>query len=212
MTSEGVKVIMRLHAKSSIRTFLLVSFTVGYCDAITFFTSGVFSGYVLGNIIFSAYQLLHDNIAQGLILLLSIPVCFIGLFIAKQLLKFTSITTNLLKTASIVIMVTGLLSAITIIANVLNSQFVCILIAFLIIVAMGIIGAAKYGSTKAFSTINSLVPGLWSQGRSFSNRDSMLVLLCFVAGCASGAVAGNFVGLSGVILPGVLLFLFTMND
>jgi uncharacterized membrane protein YoaK (UPF0700 family) len=203
---------MRLQVKSGIGTFLLMSFTVGYCDSITFFTSGFFSGHILGNIIFSAYQLLHHNTAQGTVLLLSLPVYLTGMFIAGRVLKFTSITTNLFKTAGIMLMVTGLLSAVLIVVDVLNSQAVYFLIAFLIVVAMSITGATRPGLEGATNLINSFIPGFWVQSKSLDNRDSLFVLTCFIIGCASGAIAGNFVGLSGVMLPGVLLFLFTLND
>jgi len=110
------------------------------------------------------------------------------------------------------LIVTGLLSAVLTATDIVNSQIVCFFIAFLVVVAMGFISAAKYNTSPAFVMGESFIPAFWSQARNLKNQGVLLVLAGFTAGCLSGAAAGNFVGLSGVILPGVLLFLFTMND
>jgi len=193
-------------------TFLILSFTVGYCDTITFFTSGFFSVHVLANVIFSAYQLLHDIVVKGFLSLLSIPVYIGALLIARKVFKSRSRGTDLIKAAGTLLIVTGLLSAMLTATDVLNSQIVCFSIAFLVVVAMGMISAAKYNTSHTFVIGETFIPAFWSQTGNLKNHGALVVLAGFTAGCLSGAAAGNFVGLSGVILPGVLLFLFTMND
>lgn len=193
-------------------TFLILSFTVGYCDTITFFTSGFFSVHVLANVIFSAYQLLHDIVVKGFLSLLSIPVYIGALLIARKVFKSRSKGTDVIKAAGTLLIVTGLLSAMLTATDVLNSQIVCFSIAFLVVVAMGMISAAKYNTSHTFVIAETFIPAFWSQTRNLKNHGALVVLAGFTAGCLSGAAAGNFVGLSGVILPGVLLFLFTMND
>ena len=204
--------IMRIPIKPGTWTFLLLSFTVGYGDTITFFTSGFFSAHVLANVIFSAYQMLHDGVLKGFLSLLSIPVYLGALLSARQLFKSRSGGTDLIKAGGIMLIVSGLLSAVLTATDILTSQIVCLFIAFLVVVAMGMISAAKYNTNPALLLSDSLVPAFWSQARKLKNHGAFLVLAGFTAGCLAGAAAGNFVGLSGVILPGVLLFLFTMND
>jgi|GEM_PF-6859893 len=209
---EFIVIIMRLHVKSGIGTLLLLSFTIGYCDTITFFTSGFFSAHVLGNIIFSAYQVLHSHAVKGFLQLLSFPV-YVGFLIAgRQLLNIGSKGVDLVKIAGIMLIVTGLLSAVLTAADALNGQIIYLLLAYLIVAAMAILGGAKYHSTGAFSVVDTFVPLFWARSRNLTNREAWFVLTGFVTGCLSGAVAGDLVGLSGVMLPGVLLFLFTMND
>lgn len=203
---------MGLQEKSGIKTFLLISFTIGYCDAITFFTSGFFSGHVLGNVIFSIYQLLHNHIAQGFVLLLSIPVYIIGMLMGRQINKYTSKTISLFKITGLILLITGLLSAIFIVANILNSQVTCFSGVFLIVIAMGISSYAYYDLKGRSNIINNLSPVFWTPAYSSDKNYSILVLICLITGCILGSVAGYFVGLSGVVLPGVLLVLFTLNE
>ena len=204
--------IMRIPIKPGMWTFLLLSFTVGYCDTITFFTSGFFAVHVLANIIFSAYQMLHDGVVRGLLSLLSIPVYLGALLSAKRIVKSRSKRADLIKAAGTMLIITGLLSAILTTADILKSQVVCFLIAFLVVAAMGIISAARSNLTPAFLIGETFMPAFWSHATNLKNQGALLVLAGFAMGCLAGAAAGNFVGLSGVILPGVLLFLFTMND
>jgi len=203
---------MSLQVKSGIATLLLMSFTVGYCDTITFFTSGFFSVHVVANVIFSAYQFLHNNTAKGFSLLLSIPVYLLAFFTSRRLLNRGSKGMDLIKLAGVLLMVAGLLYIVFITADIFNSQLIWLLLDFLVVLAMGIFGIAKYKSVSKFHLLNSIVPAFWAKGLEMDNRAVLIVLAGFVAGCGSGAVAANFVGLGGVMFPGVLLFLFTMND
>ena len=210
--TEHLTDIMRLQVKSGIATLLLMSFTVGYCDTITFFTSGFFSVHVVANVIFSAHQFLHNNIAKGISQLLSIPVYLGALFASRRLLRMGSKRMDLIKLTGVILMAAGLLYIIFIIADTFNSQLIWLFLDFLVVFAMGTFGAAKYKSTSEFHLMDSIVPAFWAKGLDLDNRAALMVLVGFVAGCASGAVAANFVGLGGVMLPGVLLLLFTMND
>jgi len=203
---------MSLNVKSGIATLLLMSFTVGYCDTITFFTSGFFSVHVVGNVIFSAYQFLHHSAAKGIFQLLSIPVYLGAFFASRELLKIGLKKMDVIKLSGILLMVSGLLYIVLITADIFNSQLIWLFLDFLVVFAMGTFGAAKYKSTSEFHLMDSIVPAFWAKGLDLDNRAALMVLVGFVAGCASGAVAANFVGLGGVMLPGVLLLLFTMND
>jgi len=204
--------IMKLQVKSGIATLLLMSFTVGYCDTITFFTSGFFSVHVVGNVIFSAYQFLHQHTAKGFIQLLSIPVYVGALFASRKLLNKGSKGMDLIKLAGVILIITGLLYIVLITADIYNSQVIWLFLNFLVVLAMGIFGVAKYKAASEFHVLDSIVPAFWARGLELDNRAALFVLCGFVTGCASGAVSANFVGIGGVMLPGVLLFLFTMND
>lgn len=189
-----------------------MSFTIGYCDTITFFTSGFFSAHVFANIIFFACQSIHRNVVRGFMQLLSLPVYLGALLLARQLFKFGSKGNDLLKAAGIILMATGLLSAILIAEDLLNGQTGSVLLAYLVVAAMGAMTASTYSLTSTFTLADSLVPSFWLKGRNPESHSVLAIPGSFFIGCVSGAVAGDFVGLSGVMLPGVLLFLFTMKD
>ena len=203
---------MRLQVKSGIATLLLMSFTVGYCDTITFFTSGFFSVHVVANVIFSAHQFLHNNIAKGISQLLSIPVYLGALFASRRLLRMGSKRMDLIKLAGVILMAAGLLYIIFIIADTFNSQLIWLFLDFLVVLATGIFGVVNYQAASEFHLMSSIVPAFWTKGLELDSHAVLFVLVGFIAGCASGAVAASFVGLGGIMLPGVLLFLFTMNN
>lgn len=77
---------------------------------------------------------------------------------------------------------------------------------------MGSSGAAKYNSNSAYQISDNFLPSIWAHVRNFNPHGIIFVAVGFLAGCMAGAVAGNYVGFSGVLLPGMILFLYTMND
>jgi uncharacterized membrane protein YoaK (UPF0700 family) len=202
---------------------LLLTFVAGYCDTVTFLAANeVFSAHVTGNFILLAYDLVNRSDGETWTKLLTFPV-FVAAVMAGGWLAQKSAREYLLPLVEGgLLLLSGGLAFLLLWVNP-SSPAPLHLVTMLIVFAMGLQNAFSrlyskqtFGPTTVMTgTVTQaaldLSAGVAGRFADVAKRESLkkqVVLIAgFLLGCLLGAVAANWIGLSVVIFPGMLLVL-----
>jgi uncharacterized membrane protein YoaK (UPF0700 family) len=201
---------------------LLLVLTAGCCDTITFISANeLFSAHVTGNFILFAYDIIKGADFVTWIRLLTFPVFVVAVITGGWLVRLTGKKYTILKIEGGFLLVGGLVSSIMAGLHIIsvNTNFT---IALLVVFAMGmqnafgkLFGKEVYAPTTimtgnvtqvALHLVDYISPGKRNPALTESLRRDVIVLGGFLAGCLLGGLVGTWVGLSGIVIPGVLLF------
>lgn len=188
---------------------LMLAFVSGYCDMVTFFSlHHLFSAHITLNIVVMALDIIKGHHPFSWIKLLIFPIFIFSVLAGKKMASKTINVHTLLFIEGIILLVTALFSFLIAALGLLTNSWYCYLLAVPIIVAMGLQRAfinSNLGFDKTHP-INFLKSCFFIAIKTRTGFHQQL--LCaggFFTGCFFGTVAGDQVGLSAVLLPGVFL-------
>jgi uncharacterized membrane protein YoaK (UPF0700 family) len=201
-------------------TFLLAT-VAGFCDTVTFVAGdAIFSAHVTGNFIVFAAQTLFGTDQNAWVKLLTFPVFVIAVITGGWLIEKTGKKNHVLLFESILLLLAGLAAYFSIQSPAILTKFSIYILVLVVVFAMGLQNAfgklfAKetYGPTtmmtgnvtQAALDIGSLIRrGFNADVVSNLEKDAVLIL-GFLLGCFAGAVLGNKIGLTAVLVPGVVM-------
>lgn len=202
---------------------LLLSTIAGFCDTLTFVTSNEFSAHVTGNFIVFAYDIIKRADSESWMKLLSFPVFVAAIITGGRVINKLSGKYPILIFEGLILVVSG---TITLVIRYLNidSIWSTNTVILLIVFAMGLQNAFgkrfskdTYGPTTMMTgNVTQASLDLWEIVKDKFKNDVALKSLKnlsftiggFLIGCLIGAVAGEFIGLSAAILPGIVLLIY----
>ncbi|WP_439696835.1 YoaK family protein [Mucilaginibacter sp. AW1-7] len=205
-------------------TTLLLCFAAGFCDTLTFVAAGeLFSAHVTGNFIVFAYDLIKHNNPHDWQKLLTFPVFVLAVMLGGRIGKKSANMYLLLILESLLLIISGLLSA-TLLDQGQEGGWQVQIIVVLIVIAMAfqntfgkLYNKATYGLTTVMTgnvtqasldlirglTINPADNEIW-----VSFRKQLVLIVGFLVGCLSGAVMAKQFGLVSVLVPGLLMVMW----
>lgn len=199
-------------AKSTVYwLIILLGFTIGYCDATTLCVSGFLSGHVFFNIAILGYQFMQKTGSYEWLPLFVIPIFISCFFSSLWLLKKGMTKMMLYRIAGILLLSSGIISVLFTANGIVSSSWSCIAAALIVVIVMGMLNAGRTRRERknwlsyGLSTIIS--PIILNRNQKIVS--GTLLFATFILGCLTGIMAANLLGLSGAILPGVLLILLT---
>lgn len=202
-------------------TTLVLCFTAGFCDTLTFVSAGeLFSAHVTGNFIVFAYDLIKHIDSHGWQKLLTFPLFILGVMLGGRIARKSVNMYLLLIIESLLLLVSGILSAVLLEkGQYLGWQIQLIVV--LIITAMAfqntfgkLYNKATYGLTTVMTgnvTQASLDLIKWLTTKPFdaeiwiSFKKQVTLIIGFLAGCLAGALMAKQYGMVSVLLPGILM-------
>jgi uncharacterized membrane protein YoaK (UPF0700 family) len=211
-----------------IRNFsLLLALTAGYCDAITFITADEFSAHVTGNFILFAYDVIKGADSQSWAKLITLPVFVIAVVTGGWLIDKTSNKRGILLLEGFILTATGLIAFVLKFENISLGWFTYGIV-MPVVFAMGLQNAfgklfskETYGPTTMMTgNVTQAALDFWKViktkfGDSLiieSLKHQSLIIGAFLSGCLLGAVAGEVIGLGGLLLPGIVLIIYPKKD
>jgi uncharacterized membrane protein YoaK (UPF0700 family) len=211
-----------------IRNFsLLLALTAGYCDAITFITADEFSAHVTGNFILFAYDVIKGADSQSWAKLITLPVFVIAVITGGWLIDKTSNKRGILLLEGFILTATGLVAFVLKFENISLGWFTYGIV-MPVVFAMGLQNAfgklfskETYGPTTMMTgNVTQAALDFWKViktkfGDSLiieSLKHQSLIIGGFLSGCLLGAVAGEVIGLGGLLLPGIVLIIYPKKD
>jgi uncharacterized membrane protein YoaK (UPF0700 family) len=213
-----------MEQQNTIRNFTLLLATVaGFCDTLTFVTSQEFSAHVTGNFIVLAYDIIKGADASSWMKLVSFPVFIIAVITGGWIIARTANKCSILLAEGIILAITGLIMLLLKFQH-FNSVWIEYSIILPVVFAMGLQNAfgklfsnETYGPTTMMTgNVTQAALDLWEIIKAKFNNDLILrsfknqsyTLGGFLIGCLLGAAAGEFIGLSAVLLPGIALIIY----
>lgn len=202
-------------------TFML-TIVAGYCDSITFVAAGnIFSAHVTGNFIVFAYNLIMASDEDAWIKLLTFPVFMMSVMAGGYISTKFSGKHFLLLCEGVILLIGGVVAYFFANYLVLGIENTAYLVTMIVVFAMGLQNAfgklfAKetYGPTTMMTgNVTQLALDIRSFFNSgFQNKDflsgirkGLIIILGFSIGCILGALVGKYIGVAGVILPGLAI-------
>ncbi|HVW95850.1 MAG TPA: YoaK family protein [Mucilaginibacter sp.] len=200
-------------------TTLLLCFTAGFCDTLTFVAAGeIFSAHVTGNFIVFAYDVLRRTGPDSWQKLFTFPVFVVAVMLGGRIAKRSSNMNLLLILEALLLLVSGILSLVLLNAG-QDSNWRVQLIVMLMVTAMAfqntfgkLFNKATYGLTTVMTgnvtqASLDLAAGLKAgNAEVWGNFKKQTLLICsFLGGCFAGALMGKQYGLVSVSLPAVLM-------
>ncbi|MFT3825138.1 MAG: YoaK family protein [Chitinophagaceae bacterium] len=201
-------------------TFLL-AFCAGFSDTTTFVSADeLFSAHVTGNFIVFAYDVVKGADAQAWVKLMSFPVFIISVMTGGRIAARSKDQYRLLIWEGILLVISG---AIIWVLNFKGNASHAMLfgVSMIIVFAMGLQNAfgriyAKetFGPTTIMTgNVTQLSLDAESFLRSSFHDTTMLASLKkhtvtiggFLVGCLTGGISAHYVGLTGILIPGILL-------
>jgi uncharacterized membrane protein YoaK (UPF0700 family) len=201
----------------------LLSFVAGYADTSTFICANrIFSAHVTGNFVLFVYSVLtnpHSSIWQNL---LAFPVFIIAVASSSWIVSRSKYPGKILRLEGILLLMAGIMAIIARSAKLENTLFIFCL-ALIVVAAMGLQnGFGKLYSYTTYSATTIMTGNVtqftldlmrrWVKPAPVDTGQSLrrqgLIISSFFLGCAVGGVISHFVGLSAMILPGVIVLYF----
>jgi uncharacterized membrane protein YoaK (UPF0700 family) len=210
--------------KGITQSSILLSIIAGFCDTITFVAaSELFSAHVTGNFILFAYDLIRHADSKYWIKLITFPVFIFsiiigGWFAGKAKHKFA-----ILVAEGCILSIAGLVALLfRFDGNTLT--WPTYTVAMLIVFAMGfqnvfgkVYSQETFGPTTmmtgnvtkaALDLYSAIKAGFVDPVINTSLQHQLIIIGGFLVGCILGAIAGELTGLSGVLLPGMILVIY----
>ena len=210
--------------QNAIRNFtLLLSIIAGFCDTLTFVTSNEFSAHVTGNFIVFAYDIIKHADGESWMKLLSFPVFVAAIITGGWIIGKLSGKYSILIFEGIILLISGV-TMLAIKHFDIDSIWLRHGIILPIVFAMGLQNAFgkrfskdTYGPTTMMTgNVTQAALDLWEVIKDKFKNDVALKSLKnqsytiggFLVGCLIGAVAGEVIGLSAALLPGIVLLIY----
>ena len=195
---------------------LLLAAIAGFCDTVTFVAAdSLFSAHVTGNFIVFAYQLINRQELHAWVKLLTFPVFVFSVMAGGRLAANTLNKYHLLLAEGVLLCLGGI-GVVVFDAVAFNEAWAMHLIAMMVVFAMGVQNAfgklyskETYGPTTMMTgnvTQAALDLGAWLKGDKpalTSLKKQAVTIGGFLTGCVLGALIGNYIGLSAILLPGI---------
>ena len=208
-------------------TTLLLCFAAGFCDTLTFVAAGeIFSAHVTGNFIVFAYDLIKHIDPHGWQKLATFPIFVLAVMLGGRIAKRSANMYTLLILESLLLIVSGVLSA-TLLKDGQDSGWQVQLIVVVIVTAMAfqntfgkLYNKATYGLTTVMTgnvtqasldLIRALTTSpadgeIWA-----SFKKQVILIIGFLAGCLAGALMAKQYGLVAILLPGVMMLVWSLQ-
>ena len=203
---------------------LLLTAIAGYCDTVTFVAAdAIFSAHVTGNFIVFAYQVAKGSDFQAWIKLLTFPVFIIAVITGGWITLKSANQQLLLLCQGVIILLAGILACVFGLFSASLHEWPVYLVTMLVVFGMGLqntfgklFSKATFGPTTMMTgnvTQASLDLGTYLRSgfkditASQNLRNQLITLGGFLAGCLSGAVIAQQIGLSALLLPGVAMII-----
>ena len=202
----------------------LLSFVAGYADITTFISANrLFSAHVTGNFVVFVYSILTNPHSSFWLNLLSFPF-FIGAVAASStIVSYSKYPGNVLRIEAIILLMAGITAAILKLAGIENTVSI-FLLAMTIVVAMGLQnGFGKLYPYTTYSATTIMTGNVTQITLDFMNRITGrtgsidvthnlrrqgLIIGSFFTGCLVGGILSHFMGLSAIVLPGIIMMYF----
>lgn len=201
---------------------LLLTFCAGFCDTATFISADeLFSAHVTGNFIVFAYDVVHNADSQAWTKLLSFPVFVLSVATGGRLIAKAGNRYMILVAEAALITLCGLTALWLHFAGHLTSTWV-FTIAMLLVFAMGLQNAFSrlfvketFGPTTIMTgNVTQLALDLETGLRNGFAAEALskqaFTLGGFLTGCLAGGILAQKMGLSAVLIPGILLGVLTI--
>lgn len=203
----------------------LLSFVAGYADTATFICANrLFSAHVTGNFVVFVYSMLANPHSSVWLNLFAFPVFIIAVAVSSSIVSYSKYPGKVLRLEAILILAAGAIAAILRLTNVENTSFI-FLLAMIIVFAMGLQNG--FGKLYPYTTYSAttIMTGNVTQitldlmryikarpGDAKPNlKRQGFIISSFFIGCLAGGSLSYFIGLSAVILPGLILIYFWME-
>jgi uncharacterized membrane protein YoaK (UPF0700 family) len=201
---------------------LLLASIAGFCDTITFVAADqVFSAHVTGNFIVFAYDVVTGSDARAWIKLMTLPVFIIAVMTAGWIIGKRPDRYLLLLSESILLIAGGLVALGFKLYGVTALQWPAYIVVTFVVFAMGLqnafgrlFGKETHGPTTMMTgNVTQAALDFGALFRSkFKDAETRLSLKKlgvniggFLGGCLLGAILGKQVGLTALVLPGLVL-------
>ncbi|WP_114937621.1 YoaK family protein [Mucilaginibacter endophyticus] len=204
---------------------ILLSVTAGYCDSVTFVSlQEFFSSHVTGNLVVFAYDVVKHVDTSGWIKLLSFPVFIVGVIVGGAIDSHSKRPYLLLFIEGIILFLFGAIWLILFFTGNIPGETPEYIGAMTVVFAMGLQNAfAKihpkktYGPTtmmtglviEAALNIGAIfrINGVYALSEVTLYRQ-LMTIGAFLFGCISGALLGQWMGLSAFVFPGIFLVVY----
>ncbi len=207
---------------------VLLSGAAGYCDAVTFVSlQEFFSSHVTGNLVLFAYDVVKHADTGAWIKLLSFPVFIIGVMAGGAIDSRSNRPFILLFIEGLILLIFGGIWLILFSTGCAPGETTEYIVAMIIVFAMGLQNAFGriypkkiYGPTtmmtglviEAALNLGAILKINSAYSLSETNLYRQLKTIgIFLAGCISGALMGQWFGLSSVLLPGIGLTIYSIH-
>jgi uncharacterized membrane protein YoaK (UPF0700 family) len=206
---------------------LLLSLTAGYTDTTTFMSADrLFSAHVTGNFVVFVYNVMTGADSTTWLHLLSFPFFVGAVGLSNLIFKKTQHPDKVLKVVGLILLMAGMAAVLfKLTAN--ESQPSTFFLSMIMVVAMGI----QNGFGKLFPKVTyaptTVMTGNVTQitidftnyvreKKSVSNsikslKQQSFIIGGFFTGCLLGGIASYAVGLSAILIPGIILTLFSLR-
>lgn len=205
-------------------TTLLLCFTAGFCDTLTFVAAGeVFSAHVTGNFIVFAYDLIKHPDGYGWQKLLTFPVFILAVMLGGAIANRSANKYTLLILESLLLLLGGALSAVFL-SKGEDGGWMIQVIVLIIVTAMAFQNTFGKINSKATFGLTTVMTGNVTQAAldllkivaerplnadvSTSFKKQLHLVFGFLAGCLAGALMAMQFGLASALLPGTLMLLW----
>ena len=207
---------------------ILLAATAGYCDSVTFVSlQEFFSSHVTGNLVVFAYDLVKHVDTGGWIKLLSFPAFIIGVIAGGAIDSRSQKPFLLLSIEGIILFAFGGIWLILSLTNNIPGETTQYIVAMAVVFAMGLQNAfgkihprKTYGPTtmmtglviEAALNIGAIfkINGVYALSEITLYRQ-LITIGAFLAGCIFGAIAGQLLGLTSFVMPGILLIIYSLK-
>lgn len=202
---------------------LLLTIIAGYCDTVTFVAAdSIFSAHVTGNFIVFAYQIIKGSDVHAWIKLLTFPVFIIAVMVGGKIAMKNTSHYTILFWEGFLLSLSGAVSfAFGYVGY--SSQWTVYVIAMSTVFAMGLQNAfGKLYSketigpttmmtgnvTQASLDLGNIISKGWKNIEVIiSFKRQLATIFGFLIGCFLGAIAGKFLGLDTLIIPGAAMII-----
>lgn len=206
----------------------LLAFVAGSADATTFITARqLFSAHVTGNIAVYAFDSFRNGTPQSGMKLLSIPIFIVAAILAGRYAGKFERRFSLLIVEGLLLMVSGFIAIVLTVFNIMDNWLLCFANAMLVVFAMGLQNAFNKLFSQATYCPTTIMTGnlsklsinlgqLWKSGMDQPMvikriQQQSLTIGGFLLGCIVGALAAQMLGLSAILIPGVLVLLYALH-
>ncbi|MBS1664580.1 MAG: DUF1275 domain-containing protein [Bacteroidetes bacterium] len=206
----------------SYNTLLLV-LTAGFCDAATFVSvDKLFSAHVTGNFIVFVYDIITRVDAATWVRLVTFPVFFFAIFFGGWVAGFSKARFTIVRIEGALLVIAGLVAVLMEVVR-LRSEDVDFMNALIVVFAMGLqntfgrlYSKEVHGTTTTMTgNVTQMALNLLafvSGGRGKGLGTDALIVGGFLAGCFIGGVTAKWIGLTGIMIPGVMLLAWPWRE
>jgi uncharacterized membrane protein YoaK (UPF0700 family) len=206
----------------------LLSFVAGYADTTTFIAANrLFSAHVTGNFVVFVFSVVSNAQLSAWMNLLAFPFFIAAVAVSSWIVKSSKYPGNVLRMEALLLLISGMVAG-TLKLAAIEINLAIFLLAMVIVFAMGLQnGFGKLYPNTTYSATTIMTGNVtqftldfmrYIRGKGRTNelnrnlKRQGSVIGFFFIGCLSGGIISHFVGLSAIILPGmIMLYFWTMR-